>query len=174
MESVIEILILRALALQAQGNLLGALPPLERALTLAAPEGYVRVFVDEGAPMAALLAQGVGGREWELGAGTQGHDLRTYAYKLLAVFEAEGIDPYAGPHLAPANPRSVPPDGEALTERELEVLRLLAAGRSNRAMAAELVVAVGTVKRHVSNIMDKLHVQSRLEAVARARDRGLV
>jgi LuxR family maltose regulon positive regulatory protein len=66
--------------------------------------------------------------------------------------------------------RPLTPGGEQLTERELQVLRLLAAGHSNQAIAQELVVAVGTVKRHVSNIMSKLGVQSRLEAAARARD----
>ena len=67
----------------------------------------------------------------------------------------------------------VPAGMEPLTERELQVLQLIAAGRSNQAIAAELVVAVGTVKRHVSNILDKLQAQSRLEAAARARDLGL-
>ncbi len=69
--------------------------------------------------------------------------------------------------------RSLSPAVELLTEREPEVLRLLAAGRSNQAIAEELVVAVGTVKRHVSNIMGKLQAQSRLEAAARARELGL-
>ena len=72
------------------------------------------------------------------------------------------------------DPRSRIPDGDRLTERELEVLRLLAAGRSDQAMADELVVAIGTVKRHVSNIMDKLRAQSRSEAVAHARELGLL
>jgi LuxR family maltose regulon positive regulatory protein len=89
------------------------------------------------------------------------------------VFEAAGIEPQAGPLLPTSEPRALTPDGEALTERELEVLRLLAAGHSNQAIAEELVVAVGTIKRHVSNIMSKLGVQSRLHAVARARELGL-
>jgi LuxR family maltose regulon positive regulatory protein len=76
----------------------------------------------------------------------------------------------------PATPTSATPFpllGESLTAREMEVLRLLAAGSSNQAIARELVVEIGTVKRHVSNIMDKLQVQSRLEAVARARELGI-
>jgi LuxR family maltose regulon positive regulatory protein len=73
-----------------------------------------------------------------------------------------------------ASVQSVIAGVEPLTERELEVLRLLAAGRSNQGIAAELIVAVGTVKRHVSNIMDKLQAESRLEAVARARALGLL
>ncbi|HZG66655.1 MAG TPA: hypothetical protein VEZ12_07915, partial [Herpetosiphonaceae bacterium] len=88
--SVIEILILRALALQAQGDLSHALDVLERALTLAAPEDYVRVFVDEGAPMAVLLARGLDVRNWGREPGRPGQDVRSYASRLLAVFEAEG------------------------------------------------------------------------------------
>jgi LuxR family maltose regulon positive regulatory protein len=173
MDSVIEILILRALALHTEGDLHSALAALERALTLAAPEDYVRIFVDEGVPMAALLAQGLDVRNWGLEHGPPGQDVRTYAWRLLAVFEAEGIAPRAAPPLPSSEPHGRTPAGEVLTEREKEVLRLLAAGRSNQAIAQELVVAVGTVKRHVSNIMSKLGVQSRLEAAARARDLSL-
>jgi len=159
MDSLIEIVVLRALALHKQGELNAALAALEHALVLAAPEGYVRVFVDEGAPMASLLAQA---------------PADAYAEKLLAVLRAEGIDPAAVPHTATSTSLASPPKGEQLTERELEVLRLLAAGRSNQAVASELIVAVGTVKRHVNSILSKLGVESRLEAVARARDLGLV
>ncbi len=121
--------------------------------------------------MAALLAQGLGVRDW--GSGDRA-DVRAYAQKLLAVFHAEGIDPRSDRHLPTPDPRPLTPEVEVLTERELEVLRLLAAGRSNQAIAEELVVAIGTVKRHVSNIMGKLQVESRLEAVARARELGLL
>ncbi len=171
--SMIDILVLRALALQMRGDRNAALAALERALSLTAPEGYVRVFVDEGAPMAALLAHGLAERTWGLGDGTQGHDVRGYTHQLLAVFRAAGIEPQAGVPLALSAPRVLTSDGEMLTEREQEVLRLLVAGCSNQVIAAELIVAVGTVKRHVSNIMSKLGVQSRLEAVARARELGL-
>jgi LuxR family maltose regulon positive regulatory protein len=173
MDSVIEILILRALALHTEGDLHSALVALERALTLAAPEDYVRIFVDEGVPMAALLAQGLDVRSWGLKSGPPGQDVRAYAARLLAVFEAEGIDPRADPHLPSLESRARALAGEVLTEREMEVLRLLAAGRSNQAIADELIIAVGTVKRHVNSIMSKLGVQSRLEAAARARDLGL-
>ncbi len=174
MDSVIQILILQALALQAQDDLPGALTALEHALTLAAPEGYVRSFVDEGAPMAALLAQALEVRDWGVGAGKHDHDVREHVRQLLAVFHAEGIDPQAGPQLTTSELRSLTPGGEPLTERELEVLRLLAAGHSNQAIARQLIVAVGTVKRHVNSILSKLDVQSRLQAVARARELGLV
>jgi LuxR family maltose regulon positive regulatory protein len=172
--SVIEILILRALALQAQGDLSHALDVLERALTLAAPEDYVRVFVDEGAPMAVLLARGLDMRNWEREHGRPGQNVRSYAHRLLAVFEGEGIAPQAGEDLPTSEPHGRTPDGEVLTEREKEVLRLLAAGRSNQAIADELIIALGTVKRHVNSIMSKLGVQSRLEAAARTRELGLV
>ena len=143
--------------------------------------------------MAALLAQGLDVRDWGAGDGRQGHDLRAYVQQLLAAFPTTGERPPAAPALGDtADPGpSVPSathsassgqgsgqalstqSSELLTEREREVLRLLAAGRSNQAIAQELVVAVGTVKRHVNNIMSKLGVQSRLEAAARARELGL-
>jgi LuxR family maltose regulon positive regulatory protein len=170
--NTIEILLLQALALQARGDPARAITALRRALLFAEPEGYVRVFVDEGAPMAALLARSVS--DWGLENGTHGQDVRAYAHKLLAVFKAEGIEPGADPHLPPSEPPALTLTGEVLTERELEVLRLLAVGRSNQAIADELIIAVGTVKRHVSNIMDKLQVQSRLAAVTYARELNLV
>ena len=166
--SMIEILILEALALHLQGSG-AALVKLERALALAAPEGYVRVFVDEGAPMEALLHQA-----------HRGGIAPDYSARLLAAFpgraapraraDAEATRPHPIQH-----PQSQVQDGnEVLTPRELEVLRLLASGRSNQAIGGKLVVAVGTVKRHVNSILGKLQVQSRLEAVARARDLGLI
>ncbi len=151
-----------------------AITDLERALSLAAPADYVRVFVDEGAPMAALLAQSLGVRKWGVGDGTRGQDVQAYASRLLAVLEAEGIEPGADRHLPHSEPRVLTLAGEVLTERELQVLRLLAAGRSNKAIADELIIAVGTVKRHVNSIMSKLQVQSRLEAVAHARELQMV
>ncbi len=173
MDSVIEILILQALALHAQGALDPARTVLARALLHAAPEGYVRRFVDEGAPMAALLAQALDAPGWAAGDGGQAQELRAYAQQLLAVLDTEGVEaastPLPMPHLD-LSTRGVEP----LTERELEVLRLLAEGRSNQAIADELIVAVGTVKRHVNSILGKLEVQSRLEAVARARGLGLI
>lgn len=165
-ESVIEVLILYALALHAQGDLHGALARLERALTFAAAEGYVRVFVDEGLPMAALLGHALRSSGWGAKSTNQ-DDVRAYATMLVTVFHTEGIEPMLGP--VPPNPNV-----ELLTPRELEVLRLLAAGHSTHAIAQELVVAPGTVKRHVNNILSKLQVQSRLEAVARARTLNLL
>jgi LuxR family maltose regulon positive regulatory protein len=159
MDSVIHILMVRALALQAQGDERAALSALASALELAAPQGYHRLFVDEGSDMAHLLARATK-------AGDLAVPCRRYAELLLRTLHEEGVAPF------PAT--AATPGGELLTAREVEVLHLLALGRSNQAIAQELVVEVGTVKRHVSNIMDKLQVESRLEAVARARALNLL
>ena len=152
MGSVLEILIVHALALDAQGNRHGALTTLERALRLGAPEGYIRLFVDEGAPMRALLrlahARGI---------------TPNYVATLLLTFEEQSPSDHP---LKTDDPMSLV---ELLTVREYEVLRLLEAGASNRTIAQRLVVSLGTVKKHVSNIYGKLGVQSRTQAVARAR-----
>ena len=150
--SVLEILVLRALALEAQGHQTTALSTLERALVLAAPEGYIRLFVDEGEPMLALLRQ----------AYARGI-VSDYVATLLAAFGEQHV-----PALPPPSPRTWSL-AEPLTEREREVLRLLLAGASNHEIAHRLVVSVNTVKRHVYNLSGKLGVQSRTQAIARAR-----
>jgi LuxR family transcriptional regulator, maltose regulon positive regulatory protein len=90
------------------------------------------------------------------------------------VLESEGFRHEYEPGTHPSSTRSPLAGGESLTTREMEVLHLLATGSSNQAIAQELVVEIGTVKRHVSNIMDKLQVESRLEAVVRARNLGII
>jgi LuxR family maltose regulon positive regulatory protein len=167
MHSVIEILVLRALALQTEGNTTGALVALERALTLAAPEGYVRMFVDEGMAMARLLqaahAQGIA---------------PTYISKLLAAFpEAQSAERRAQNNDTPALRSTLERSNalaEPLTERELEILRLIAEGLSNQAIAERLVIAVSTVKRHINNLYGKLAVESRTQALVRARELQLL
>jgi LuxR family maltose regulon positive regulatory protein len=153
MGSAIKILALQALAFQAQDNLDGALSALERALSLAEPEGYVRTFVDEGEPMTRLLRRAL----------SQGI-APNYVARLLAAFgqEVELTSPAMGSLVEP------------LSERELQVLRLLAEGKSNRDIGEELFIAVGTVKKHLSNIFGKLGVQNRTECAARARELGLI
>jgi LuxR family maltose regulon positive regulatory protein len=154
--SVLEILMLRALALEAQGNRMGALSTLEQSLLLAAPEGYIRLFVDEGQPMLSLLRQ----------AHTQS-SVSGYVAILLRVF-GEQVDSDVPP--STANPSS---PAEPLTEREHEILRLLLEGASNREIAHRLVVSVNTVKRHVYNLCGKLGVQSRTQAIIHARTLNL-
>jgi LuxR family maltose regulon positive regulatory protein len=158
---VIEILMLQALALSqipsggpGQDQTDVALAALESALGLAEPEGYVRTFVDEGEPMARLLYD----------AAARGL-APEYAGRLLAAF----------PDIGPAQPKRPPDDMvEPLTARELEVLGLIAEGRSNREIAAELYVSVNTVKVHCSNIYGKLGVKSRTQATAKAETLGIL
>jgi len=160
--SVIELQALRALALAASGEQPAAVAALAGALTLACPQGYVRVFADEGPPMAALLSQLVAAQR--SGQAAAGVPLGCLA-RLLQAFDG----PHAGPRSRPGAPAAaVPSLVEQLTSRELEVLRMLAAGRSNQAIAAELVVALDTVNKHVSHLLDKLGATNRTEAVARA------
>jgi len=144
---------LQALVLQAQDNVEQALEALKEALALAQPEGYVRCFVDEGLPMANLLRRAV---DQKIAPG--------YVAQLLAAFRES-------PHLSvPQSPQLLDP----LSEREFEILQLIATGKSNRQLAEELVVTVGTVKWHLNNIYSKLGVRSRTQAVARARELGLL
>jgi LuxR family maltose regulon positive regulatory protein len=158
--SIIEIQALRALALAAGGDRAGASGAIDEALTLACPQGYVRVFADEGAPMHALLTQ--------LPAAPPGID----PGYLAALVRACG---QAGAAAQTRRAAAAPPGmAEPLTDRELEVLRLIAAGRSNQRIAHDLVVALDTVKKHVTHILGKLGAANRTEAVARARQFGLI
>jgi LuxR family maltose regulon positive regulatory protein len=165
--SLIEIQALQALARSATGDQAAALGMLAEVLTLAAPEGYLRVFVDEGPPMAALLHQLLAGRRRERPAAAVP---REYLARLVNAFEQAGL-----PVRAPAG-RGVVVAGlvEPLTAREVEVLQLLAAGAPNRAIAEQLVVTQETVKKHLSHLFDKLGAANRTQAVARARQLGLL
>ena len=165
--SLIEIGALRALALAAGGEQAAAVAALAEALTLACPQGYVRVFADEGPPMAALLArlitaQRSGGAAAEVPLGCLA--------RLQRALGAQDVAPGAGPGGVTAVPGLVDP----LTSRELEVLEMLAAGRSNQAIASQFVVTLDTVKKHVSHVLAKLGAANRTEAVTRARELGLI
>ena len=154
---VIEILILQAMALQAQGEEDQALTVLERALALAEPQGYARIFIDEGAPMGKLLRQAI----------ARGIAV-DYAGKLLAALEIEMKDERRATASAPSSLV------ETLSERELEVLRLLTTHLSSTEIAEELFIAASTVRSHIKSIYGKLDVHTRREAVARAQDLGLL
>jgi LuxR family transcriptional regulator, maltose regulon positive regulatory protein len=167
--SIIEIRALQALARSAGGDQPGGLAALAEVLALAAPEGYLRVFVDEGPPMAALLRELVDRRQERSAAPAAVP--RDYLARLVEAFERAGL-----PVRPPVRRGGVVVAGlvEPLSPRELEVLRLLADGTPNRAIAKELVITLDTVKRHVSHLFSKLGVANRTQAVARARELGLL
>jgi LuxR family maltose regulon positive regulatory protein len=163
-QSLIEIRAIHSLALHAKGDPAGALRVLDDALALARPEGYIRVFVDEGPPMAALLQRLVRLRR---PSGAISDAARDHAMRVVRAFRA------------PVGSRVEADTGatgliEPLTRREAEVVALIAAGRTNREIADELFVTLDTVKRHVSHIFAKLGAGNRTEAVARAREFHLV
>lgn len=170
--SVIIILVLQCLSLQAQGHTAHALTVLERALKLAAPEGYVRLFLDEGEPLRQLLAI-LAARP------AVKPSLHHYAEQLLADFarpvRARWPDEVV-PGTSKAFPGRLTPTDlpEPLTSRELEILRLIADGRTNPEIAATLFLAVGTVKKHTNNLFGKLSASNRTQAVKRGRDLGLL
>ena len=156
--SAIEILILQALAHQAQGDLPDALLHLQHALALAEPQGYVRTFLDEGENMRGLLRE------------ASAHEIMPdYTDKLLAAFEAEKHKSEDNPDLPHVQSLIEP-----LSQRELEVLQLIAEGLSNQEICERLFLALDTVKGHNRRIFNKLQVQRRTEAIARAREMGLI
>jgi LuxR family transcriptional regulator, maltose regulon positive regulatory protein len=170
MGRVIEILLLEALALREIGDSVQAVLALTKCLTLAEPERYVRVFLDEGRPSQMLLAQ------WLAHAGAG--PLREYVNHLLSQFNAET-------HAIPAMQESASPTGDSsvssgqalvehLSQRELEVLHLIALGRTNQEIAQQLIVSPGTIKAHTASIYRKLDVANRTEAAARARQLGFL
>jgi LuxR family maltose regulon positive regulatory protein len=169
MAQALEILSLQALAHAAQEETNTALAVLRRALDLAKPERCVRIFVDGGAPMRRLLALLQFAHARQRGTPIS-QELSTYIEALLAAFREDGRSQVTltASHTRQARQREEQPLVEPLTQRELEVLRLLAGGASNKDIARELVLATGTAKRHVSNIFSKLGVQSRTQAISRA------
>jgi LuxR family maltose regulon positive regulatory protein len=166
--SVIEIQALRALALAASGEEDAAVDALAQALMHGCPQGYVRVFADEGAPMRALLGLLAAAQKAEHAA-ARGVPLGCLARVLRAFGGEDGLQG-TGRDAAVAVPGLV----EQLTARELEILALLAAGTPNQRIAEQLVVSLDTVKKHVTHILGKLGAANRTEAVARARQLGLI
>lgn len=177
--SVIELYALQTLALRLAGQVEQARDALTHALTLAAPEGYIRLFVDEGAPMRLAILDF---RFWITNQPNSSQpDLLLYSDKLLKAFTAPTPPPDEPSSLVTTEIQSLSWQEqkskiqnrfeplEPLTDREFEVLRLVAAGLSNAAIAEQLVVSVGTVKTHLKHIFGKLAVESRTQAVAQAR-----
>jgi LuxR family maltose regulon positive regulatory protein len=164
--SVIEIRAIRALALAALGDEVGATASLTSALELGWPQGYIRVFTDEGPAMAAVLGMLIA---------AQRSDQRAARIPLtcLARLQRSFGNGHPGGGGATANSRA-PQLIEQLTSREREVLGMLAAGRSNQGIASHLVISLDTVKKHVSHLMGKLGAANRTEAVARGRELGLI
>ncbi len=159
--SIIEILILLALAHETRDDIPQALVPLERALSLARPEGYVRIFADEGSPMARLLSA----------ASTRGI-MQDYTGHLLAAVDST----LPVTRQTPSSGDGIPAQSlvDPLSPREREVLHLIAQGLSNHEIGDRLYLALSTVKGHNREIFGKLGVQRRTEAVARARKLGLL
>jgi LuxR family maltose regulon positive regulatory protein len=155
-DEALKALALQALALQALGEAPRAGRALAEALALAEPGGFIRLFVDEGPAMAKLLKR----------MKTEGGRLKDFIDRLLAAFGESD--------LAEPSPLGLPPLVDALTPRELEILRLVAQGLSNQEISGRLFLALSTVKGHVQRIFEKLQVQRRTEAVARARELGLL
>lgn len=149
---VLEILILQALAYSANGDKSAALLSLEKALTLAESEGYIRIFVDEGEAIQPLLVSCL----------SQGNHV-AYVKKLLDQLQ---------PHRDSQSPNQLLI--EPLSERELDVLYLMADGHTNQAIANDLFIALSTVKKHINNIYGKLNVPNRTQAINRARDLGIL
>jgi LuxR family maltose regulon positive regulatory protein len=168
--SLIEIQTLSALGLAARGDQTAALAALAEALRLASPQGYIRVFADEGPALGRLVGQLVAAQR--TGRSTGAHGIAPGYLGRLA--RALGND--AGRPARPAGPRSSAVAGlvEPLSSREAEVLKLLAAGRQNQEIADELVVALSTVKKHITHIFEKLGAVNRTQATARARELGLL
>jgi len=154
----LKVMVLQSVALLAHGEKDKAVQQLSKALALAEPGGFIRLFVDEGAPMAQLMYE------------TASYEaMPDYIGKLLAAFDAEERKSQSKSDVLSNQPLI-----ESLSLRELEVLRLIAQGLSNREIGERLFLALDTIKGHNRKIFNKLQVQSRTKAVARARELGLL
>jgi LuxR family maltose regulon positive regulatory protein len=165
--TVIEILVLQAIAHQTAGNEAEAIKPLEKALVMAQPESFARTFIDEGEPLSKLLLELLKqkGKRWE----AEKPELLRYVVKLKDAFGPSAPVPTA--RMAATESEALPwwYVEDPLSERELEVLQHVGRGLSNQEIADKLFLSAGTVKRHMSNIYQKLDVHSRTQALERAR-----
>jgi LuxR family maltose regulon positive regulatory protein len=171
MKSVVEILMLLSLAHQAHGDIPAALAALSRALALAEPEGYVRLFVDEGLAMAALLER-VNASAVSVSRTDADERMKQYAARLLAAFTTDVARP-AAPSPQPSAP-SPQPLVEPLSDRERDVLRLLRSELDGPEIARQLMISLNTLRTHTKNIYSKLGVSSRRAAVRRAEELKLL
>jgi len=158
---VIEILVLQALVLKMQGDTTQAITVLEQALSLAEPEDYIRTFADEGSQMALLLEKLLNAKKSDQGDGKVGYT-QAYVKKLLFAIKASPLTKTDYGLIEP------------LSDRELDVLNLIAAGLTNKEIANELFISLNTVGSHTKNINSKLDVHNRTEAVAKAKELGLL
>jgi LuxR family transcriptional regulator, maltose regulon positive regulatory protein len=176
--SMIAILALQVAALQASGATQEALRVLLRLLTLAEPEGYLRVFLDAGEPMQQSLQ-----------AFLKTSHMQQNGYPVLAFYARTVLAPFEREQRQEGTPETISPGSKALprsssqaaqqlleqlTPRELEVLHLLAEGASNQEIARQLVVSLATAKKHVASILSKLGAENRTQAIARARSLSLL
>jgi LuxR family maltose regulon positive regulatory protein len=154
-------MVLQAIALHTQGEKAKALKFLDELLTLAEPGGFIRLFADEGIPMVRLLSEAAE------------HSIQPdYIARLLVVLNAEFQTSADMPGIPNSSPVQLAI--ESLSQRELEILRLVAHGLSNHEICNQLFLALDTVKGHNRRIFEKLHVNRRTEAVACARKLGLI
>ncbi len=157
--ALVEMLVLKSIALDCLDESVDAEETLDRALSLAEQAGYVRTFIDEGTHLAGLLSKVI----------AKGKHV-DYASRLLGLITSQSQDK----PMQSARRETAQGLIEALSERELEVLELIAAGKSNKEVASELFLAIGTVKKHINNIFGKLGAKSRTQAIARARELGII
>ena len=156
---MIEILNLQALAMQAAGDTQQAVNALEQSLNLAEPKRFLYTYINEGPSMGRLLLDAL-----------SRNVSREYVQKLLNNFPVEQLEKNQQQQMKSLGSQLIEP----LTDRELDVLRLIAAGLSRQEIASELFVSINTIKTHARNIYQKLGVNSQMQAVSKARNLGLL